>query len=207
MLVWIKEHKQYVIAACVFIVVFGYYLLSTYLQSSTFEEDNWDITTDSSELEMIGETEEVQVTVDELLVDVKGAVHKPGVYKATTGERVVDLIEKAGGLTEVANSIAINFAMRVTDEMVVYVPFIGEEENVMDSSIATIGGNDNGKININKASQAELETLPGIGPSKAQAIIEYRETSGPFKTIEDIMSISGFGEKTFEKLKESIRVN
>lgn len=205
MLEWLKEYKQYSIAGFILIVILGYYLFNTYFYPTTQEDENWEIV--EEEVEMGGETLEEQAVNEELLVDVKGAVQKPGVYKATVGERVIDLIEKAGGVTEVANSLAINFAMKVTDEMVVYVPTIGEEENTIDSSITTKGDADSDKININKASQAELETLPGIGPAKAQAIIEFRETSGPFKNIEEIMSISGFGEKTFEKLKDSISVN
>lgn len=207
MLDWIKEHKQYAIGAFVLIIALLYYLFTTYVHPPTYEEENWDIET-NSEVDLQSNTAEDEAVDEEILVDVKGAVQKPGVYKATIGERVIDLIERAGGVTEQANSLAINFAQKVSDEMVVYVPSVGEEETMTSQSNTSTGGATNSdKINLNKASQAELETLPGIGPSKAQAIIEYRETNGPFKSIEEIMSISGFGEKTFEKLKESISVN
>lgn len=204
MLDWIKEHKRYVGITLVLVFLLGYYFVFALPEAS--EEANWNVS-EEHDLEMIEETPLEQLPEEEILIDVKGAVQKPGVYKAVLGERVIDIIEKAGGITERANSAAINFAMRVTDEMIVYVPSIGEEENNRDVVMAASSSGNSDQININQATQAELETLPGIGPSKAQAIIEYRETNGPFKAIEDIMSISGFGEKTFEKLKDSIRVN
>lgn len=154
-----------------------------------------------------GEAEEKET----VLVDVKGAVVHPGVYEAQAGDRVIDLIESAGGLLENADKNQINFAMKVVDEMVLYLPAIGEETSSdagTSLALATSypsSAND-GKININTAAQSELETLTGIGPSKAEAIIEYRETNGPFKEIEQLMEISGIGEKTFAKLKEEIKV-
>lgn len=205
MLEWIKEHKKYIATAVGVIGLFGYYLFSTVWST---EKENVDEGWESIE-EPFQEVEETKEQGEqEILVDVKGAVHQPGVYKATVGDRVKDVIDKAGGLTDEANSSAINFAMRVTDEMVVYVPLIGEEGDEMELDFSGDGSDTaNQKININKASSTELETLPGIGPAKAEAIIEYRESNGGFKTIEDIMSISGFGQKTFEKLQESITVN
>lgn len=205
MLEWIKEHKKYIATAVGVIGLSGYYLFSTVWST---EKENVDERWESIE-EPFQEVEETKEQGEqEILVDVKGAVHRPGVYKATVGDRVKDVIDKAGGLTDEANSSATNFAMRVTDEMVVYVPLIGEEGDEMKLGFSGDGSDTaNQKININKASSTELETLPGIGPAKAEAIIEYRESNGGFKTIEDIMSISGFGQKTFEKLQESITVN
>ncbi|WP_019154586.1 helix-hairpin-helix domain-containing protein [Robertmurraya massiliosenegalensis] len=205
MLEWIKEHKKYIATAVGVIGLFGYYLFSTVWST---EKENVDEGWESIE-EPFQEVEETKEQGEqEILVDVKGAVHQPGVYKATVGDRVKDVIDKAGGVTDEANSSATNFAMRVTDEMVVYVPLIGEEGDEMELGFSGDGSDTaNQKININKASSTELETLPGIGPAKAEAIIEYRESNGGFKTIEDIMSISGFGQKTFEKLQESITVN
>ena len=95
--------------------------------------------------------------------------------------------------------------MKIEDEMVIYVPSIGEREDELVQFSGLVSNQQN-KININKASQEELMTLPGIGPSKASAIIEYREQNGAFQNIEEIKNISGIGEKTFEKLKDHIRV-
>lgn len=207
MLEWVKNHKQFVFIAALMFVLLSYYLVSSFLKPLEEEENgNWEPT--STEPESTVEEEGMQVEVieeQEILVDVKGAVQKPGVYKATTGDRVIDVIERAGGITEAANGEVVNLAMRVTDEMVIYVPLIGEETESVAGAVSS-GGGESDKININKATATELETLPGIGPAKSAAIIEYRETNGSFQTIEDIMSISGFGEKTFEKLKESISV-
>lgn len=137
-----------------------------------------------------------------IFVDVKGAVVKEGVYVLEEGSRVKDVIDLAGGFTTEANKNAINLAQMVSDEMLLYIPFQSDEVVGELSNVTTI---DDGKINLNTASQSELETLPGIGPSKALAIIDYRETNGGFKTIEDLKNIGGIGEKTFEKLKEQIK--
>ncbi|WP_245917280.1 helix-hairpin-helix domain-containing protein [Bacillus canaveralius] len=143
-----------------------------------------------------------------IMADIKGQVVHPGVYETAAGERVIDLIEKAGGLTPDADQAAVNFALQVTDEMMVYIPAIGEETGVTGGASPTAGptGNDTELVNINTADPAALETLPGIGPSKSAAIIEYRDTNGAFKTVDDLKSISGIGEKTFEKLKDKIIV-
>ncbi|WP_160721807.1 helix-hairpin-helix domain-containing protein [Bacillus sp. USDA818B3_A] len=149
---------------------------------------------------------------EKIMVDVKGQVKRPGVYESNTGERVMDVIGRAGGLTEQADQTQVNLAQHVEDEMVIYIPAKGEEEaallmsNAAGESAAVGTEQKQGKININKADEQQLQTLPGVGPAKAAAIIEYRNTSGPFKAIEDLKNISGIGDKTFEKLKDSIVV-
>ena len=145
-----------------------------------------------------------------IFVDVKGAVTSPGVYEAFDGERVLNLVERAGGLLESADKNNINFAMKVVDEMVLYIPVVGEQNSSL-TDLGAVGSlqeetTTDGKINLNSATELDLQTLPGIGPSKAAAIMEYRDTNGPFKSVEDLMEISGIGEKTFEKLKEHIAV-
>nr|WP_286181287.1 helix-hairpin-helix domain-containing protein [Bacillus sp. ISL-37] len=139
------------------------------------------------------------------MADIKGAVVNPGVYEINEGGRVIDLIELAGGLAKDADPAAINFALYVQDEMAIYVPRIGE--NVSAALPVQVGeAAGNGTVNLNSAGSSELQTLPGIGPAKAEAIIEYRETNGPYKSIEDLKEISGIGDKTFEKLKDLISV-
>lgn len=151
--------------------------------------------------------EDEEDEIDEIIVDVKGAVNRPGVYTASNQERVIDVINRAGGLSENADEMLVNFAQKVTDEMVIYIPVIGEEADgyTMQEIAGSQSAND-GIININSATESELETLAGIGPSKAASIIEYREANGPFQQIEDIKKISGIGDKTFEKLKDSIKI-
>ena len=145
-----------------------------------------------------------------ILVDVKGAVKAPGVYSLMLDDRVIDAITIAGGYTAEADSTHINHAQKLVDEMVIYVPKIGEDISVEQvttvSSSAASGQASSGKLNLNAATEAELTTLPGIGPAKAQAILEYREQNGRFKSVDDLKNVSGIGEKTFEKLKEFIEI-
>lgn len=155
--------------------------------------------------------EPIAVEPVKVLVDVKGAVKYPGVYELTTEHRIVDAIEQAGGYNDHANPNAINHAQKLQDEMVIYIPLVGEEIEPIENFGITAGASSaqessSGKVNLNKAEEAELTSLPGVGPSKAQAIIAYRQENGGFKTIEDLKKVSGIGDKTFEKLKDSIYI-
>jgi competence protein ComEA len=201
---WIKEHKFYLlagIAAALFLVY------SSYGSGNDLTESHEEVVALDEVAEV--ESKDIPERAEESLIimaDIKGAVVNPGVYELHDGSRVIDLIELAGGLAEDADSATINFAMRVEDEMVVYVPRIGEQ---VEAAIHVQAGQPtSGKtaVNLNTAEASELETLPGIGPSKAEAIIEHRETNGPYKSIEDLKLISGIGDKTFDKLKELISV-
>ncbi|SFC37577.1 competence protein ComEA [Bacillus sp. OV322] len=149
-------------------------------------------------------------------VDVKGAVKAPGVFNAKEGDRVIDLIAAAGNFSREADKDKVNLAQLVQDQMVIYVPEKGEAPGMEGALAAPAGavsvpqgkgGGGDGKVNLNTASEADLETLTGIGPSKAQAILEYRDKNGgSFKSAEDLKNVPGIGDKTFEKLKDSIFV-
>lgn len=148
-------------------------------------------------------------TPSPLMVDISGAVKAPGVYELALDSRVQDVVQAAGGLLPDANESAVNMAARLMDGQKIIIPQEGEEITITKSSQAeeisgTVASVDAQPININTASQEELETLPGIGPSKAAAIIEYRSTHGPFKTLEDILGVSGIGEKTLAGFKDWI---
>lgn len=211
---WILEHKISLISGFVIaIAVFFYYADN---QESSGLQNN-EIKHEVSAVETTGENAEeekkssVKVS-NTMMVDIKGEVKLPGVYQSNEGERVIDLINKAGGLTEKADKNQINLAEHIVDEMVIVIPAIGAttpSQSGTSSASLVMGGKsaDNQMVNLNKADETQLQTLPGIGPSKAAAIIEYRETTGPFKTVEDLKEISGIGDKTFEKLKELISVN
>ncbi|KAB2338622.1 hypothetical protein F7731_03455 [Cytobacillus depressus] len=205
----IKEHKIYIISGLVASIAAIYFIFQPDEEQSNIFEDNNLLLTDEQNIAVNSDAEIVHESV---IVDVKGAVIKPGVYEADINDRVIDLIRKAGGLHESADEAKINFAIRVEDEMVIYVPKIGEEvmdsvPSITDEGSSNLGQSKNdGKVNLNTANETELQSLPGIGPAKAAAIIEFRETNGPFKVIEDLKSISGIGEKTFEKLSDSIKV-
>ena len=147
-----------------------------------------------------------------VVVDVSGAVVQPGVVELPEGARVNDAIEAAGGLAADADASTINRAEKLTDGVKVYVPRVGEEVPAVSGGAA--GGADAGSagtgatalVNINSAGIDELDTLPGVGPSTAQAILDDRTQNGPFASVEDIMRVSGIGEKKFEKLKDLICV-
>ncbi|MFK3938434.1 helix-hairpin-helix domain-containing protein [Alkalihalobacillus sp. NPDC078783] len=147
-----------------------------------------------------------------IMVDVKGAVMKPGIYELSPQSRVVDAINAAGGLSEEGDANQLNFALILQDEMQIYAPKEGEElsgtpsQNVVSASAQQDRHSGGPLVNINTALEAELETLNGVGPSKSASIIAYREENGPFTVIEDLMNVSGIGEKSFEKLKSEITV-
>ncbi|WP_042478151.1 helix-hairpin-helix domain-containing protein [Bacillus ndiopicus] len=146
---------------------------------------------------------EEAITISAVIVDVKGQVKFPGVYELTEEHRIIDAIQLAGGYTDQADTKLINHAQRLQDEMVIYVPFQGEE--VEESVSFTASQNKTStKVNINTADEAELMTIPGIGPAKAQAIISHRNEAGKFQSIEDIKKVSGIGEKSFERIKDLI---
>lgn len=199
MFIWLQKYKSIVVAGLCFIIV-GFLFLYKQNGDKAEIETNPPIWLE----EVQGTTPENEQVSEKLYVDVKGAVKQPGLYEVSEEDRVFDVIERSGGLLESADESQVNFALKVYDEMVIYIPKIGEVHEATVSSGGSTSKDE--KININKASSAELETLPGIGPGKAAAIIEYREKNGKFHEIEDIMNISGIGEKTFEKLKDSITV-
>jgi len=137
-----------------------------------------------------------------LVVHVSGAVVKPGLVSVPEGSRIADALAKAGGAAADADVSRLNLAKRVNDGEQVYVPKIGE------SVSAAVGPNPapSGKININTATVEELDTLPGIGPSIAQRIVEYRQANGPFKRIEDLTNVRGIGASLFDQIKDKLTV-
>ncbi len=132
-------------------------------------------------------------------VDLKGSVINPGVYEMEEGDRIIDVIERCGGLKEEANTENVNLSKKLTDEMVIKIPNRNEkEENIKEET-----KDSDGKISLNKALLSELMEIPGIGEAKAKAIMEYRALH-PFEVIEDVIEVDGIGEKLFEKIKEFI---
>ena len=146
-----------------------------------------------------------------IVVDVQGAVLHPGVYSLKEGDRLIDAIHAAGGYLADANSRMLNHAMKLTDEFYVYVPLEGEEVSQPGFTTSITGimekQTTDGKVNINLAELQELMTIPGIGPSKAAAIIQYRDENGSFTSTDALMDVSGIGQKTFEKLASFVTVD
>lgn len=154
-------------------------------------------------------------------VDIKGAIKVPQVVPVTPGMRVHDVVEMAGGVTGEADQSQVNLAQLVTDQMVIYVPKVGEEvspstealvagSQVTESAVSESSGDGTSGgdlVNINTADITMLQTLSGIGEKRAADIINYRETNGLFETVDDLDQVSGIGEKTMEKLRPLITVN
>ena len=143
-------------------------------------------------------------------VDVKGAVKKPGVYQLKSSSRVYDALVKAGGMTDEADLKSINQAQKLVDEAVVYVAKVGE--NVVDVTTNTSASTATsqakaGLVNLNTATEADFQTISGIGQKRAQDIIAYREANGKFKSVDDLKNVTGIGAKTLEKLKEYVTVD
>lgn len=138
-----------------------------------------------------------------ILVDIKGAVKKPGVYELPVNARLHELVNVAGGLTDDAEDRQVNMAIVLADQQLVYIPRKGE--TVEQTNLPPQVGNES-KVNINTASAEELQTLTGIGEKKAQAIIDYRTQNGNFQSIDQLTEVDGFGEKTVEKLRDSITI-
>ncbi|MCR6464585.1 helix-hairpin-helix domain-containing protein [Bacillus paranthracis] len=134
-----------------------------------------------------------------IVIDMKGAVVKEGVYEMKEGDRVKDAIEKAGGFLPEADRMKVNLAQMVQDQMILYVP--NKNEQVQEVAAVSKG---EGKVQINAASKEQLEKITGIGSRKAESILKYREEHGPFQKIEDLLEIDGIGVKSLEKIKDQI---
>lgn len=160
---------------------------------------------------------EPTATPGPMRVYVNGAVAAPDVYELPPGSLVADALEAAGGWTAEANTAVVNLAQSLTDGAQVYVPSQDEEAavpavvvesrttslDVLEDTGATSSG---GLVNINTATAEELDALPGIGPSTAQKILDYRDENGRFNSIEEIMNVSGIGEAKFNSVKDLITV-
>ena len=161
-------------------------------------------------------------------LNIKGAVVNPGVYSFNEGERVIDAINKSGGLLENADTSVINLSKNLFDEMVIVVYTVDEVNEMKGKNILiqyvekecncptlsndaclsndSVKESGSSKISINNASVEELTKLSGIGESKAKSIVEYRNEHGLFSSIDEILNVSGIGEALFEKIKDNITI-
>lgn len=139
-----------------------------------------------------------------VLVQVVGQVARPGLYQVRDGDRVMDAVAAAGGLTPSADQAAINLARVVSDGEQLVVPAVGEAPAAGGAGAATaVPG---AKVNINTADAAALETLPRVGPAMAQKIVDWRTRNGRFRSIQDLRSVSGIGDATFAQLEPLVTV-
>ncbi len=218
-----EKIKKIGIIIIIMVLIIGYFI---YQRRNEFTISEEKVSTEN----IIKEPEEEKG--EKIVVHISGAVEQEGIVELEKNSRIADAIEKVGGLKENAETKGINLAYKLEDGMKIYIPtkeefqnkesqemnkenqyvYEGIKENGLQEKSSqrnselkgTIG---NKKVNINKASQEELDSLPGIGPSTASKILEYRRENGNFKNIEDIKGVSGIGESKFEKIKEMITVN
>ena len=205
----IKEYKIIVICTGLGLLVGGFFLLKPDSQTPVKETNlQAEVAAVSKDLSTEKEVKEEPVEQDLITVDVKGAVKSPGIYDLPVGSRVNDAVQKAGGLTEQADSKSLNLAQKVSDEALVYVPTKGEEaaSQQAGSGVPSSTSKDK-KVNLNKASLEELKQVKGLGGKRAQDIIDHRESNGKFKSVDELKKVSGIGAKTIEKLKDYVTVD
>lgn len=224
--------KILVLVIIIILIILGYYIY--YRNNNSYEEFETDIAIEenieqkedniSKEEDNREETnnEEVDETSQEkIIVHITGEVKYWGVLELEKGSRIMDAVNKAGGFTDEADTEKVNLAYELTDGVKVYIPSknVDKESNITTQKYITAecGDNEiveetemkqsgNTIVNINEATQTELETLPGIGPSIALKIISYRKENGKFSSIEDIKNVSGIGENKFENIRELIGI-
>ncbi|HJD16544.1 MAG TPA: ComEA family DNA-binding protein [Candidatus Enterococcus stercoripullorum] len=218
---WWRKIKiwQLIVGTCgVFLLGIAVFLLVTQQE----KEDKELLIETSSTTEVTVDTKKEQEQANnkskssKIYVDISGAVKHPGVYQLTQGARLFDLLKQAGGLTEDAAIQTVNQAMIIQDQQKIIILTQAQAESLDTESINNNGNleeksdgkspKEAGKININQADLTQLQQLSGIGEKKAQSIIDYRNENGSFKTIEDLAKVTGIGEKTVEKLRDSITI-
>ena len=221
-----RHRKEIIIGLIISLIIVSTIIFSIYYFQNNSEGN--DIKFSKNTLKKKKKTKSIKAEIQEYKVDIKGEVLLPGIYTLNKDSRVIDVITKAGGLTENANTTVINLSKKIIDEMVIIIysnqevqdfentiarqkelqeKCVQKDENALKNN-ACIENNEeitNTKVNINTASLEELQTLSGIGESKARDIIAYRETN-KFNSIEDIKNVSGIGDSIFAKIKENITV-
>lgn len=202
---FLLSNKQHIIKAAAIMILIAVCFFVFILGGN--QDDSGTVVQAVQETSAEGEGGEEAETKSKILVDVGGAVKMPQVVELETDSRVADAISAAGGLKDSADTTEINQAAFLTDGEKIYIPEIGEtnpsgwnpgDQNSFSSSLS--------KININTATSEELQTLNGVGPATAEKILAYRSSNGSFKCIEDLKKVDGIGDKTFDKLKEQIKV-
>ena len=230
----VMKYKIYVIIACVFLCALAFYFVSHMGQDNDLKAEDATLqeqafkatdaqgrnngTTNGGSSSSASNTSNTKV--EEIYVDIKGAVKHPNIYRMMSTDRLKQLLDKAQPTSQ-DDLTQINLAERLTDQKLIVIPKKGEQatgtsnggatQGTTASTSATTGSASSNssvdkQVNINTATESDLQSIPGIGPSKAKSIIEYRETNGAFDSVEKIKEVNGIGEKTFDKLKDYLTV-
>lgn len=211
----IKQYKLALVIALIGLVIAGFMILQREQKQENniqqlMEQTSYSSSSTTEKSKQRSESDQGDKNEGMVTVDVKGAVKKPGVYQLKSSSRVHDALLKAGGMTDEADLKSINQAQKLVDEAVVYVAKVGE--NVVDVTTNTSASTATsqakaGLVNLNTATEADFQTISGIGQKRAQDIIAYREANGKFKSVDDLKNVTGIGAKTLEKLKEYVTVD
>lgn len=188
-----EKKNMFIMAVIVVLGIIFIFKMDGKIKENTFELEKSE--------EFDDNIKEEEIDIQEIMVHIDGNVKNPGLFTMDKDSRLNDLVIKAGGVLEDTDTKYVNLAIKLKDEDKIYIPKIGE---IQETNLQ-IPGDSESKININDCTKEELMNLPGIGTKKAEMIIEYRN-SKKFDTIEDILEVSGVGEKTFEGFKELICV-
>lgn len=203
-----------VILICILIIGVGVYGFIN-IQSKEKEIDiNTMLEIENTEL-IQQKDNELENSIEKIVVHISGEINKPGIVELLKGARIADAIEIAGGITKNADLDQVNLAYVLEDGQKIYIPNKKDKENEYITSESgnnvivkdtTTSKGENKKVNINEATQSELETLPGIGPTIASRIIEYRQQNGKFNSVEDLQNVKGIGNIKFAEIKEYVVV-
>lgn len=192
--------KIFLVALGIIVVIILVVYVFTKENSTTYFED-----------EVVNELSVNNATKGEIknniIIHIAGEVENEGIIELPPNSRIYDAVEAAGGLTAEANLSQINLANMLKDGQKIYIPNEEETDEYIDEATGKNEYKEVGKIDINTATQTELETLSGIGPSTALKIVNYRKENGEFSNIEDLKNVPGIGEAKFNNIKDSITVN
>lgn len=195
-------NKKYIIFIVIFCGITIIYLISYKSKSNIYIDNLVEENFDNNINEKISE-------IDKIKIHISGEVQMQGIIEINEGDRIADAIEEAGGITEKADLTKVNLAYVLEDGQKLYIPsvddqnFVEIQEESGENIIVNLDNNSS-KINVNNASETELQKISGVGPSLATRIVKYREENGKFKNIEDLKNVSGIGEKKYESIKEEV---
>lgn len=220
----LDNKKKIIILVALIIILIVAFAIYMIVENSNYNEidlENDVLKKDTNGLEDIKNTEEVNSVVvekEKIAVHIIGEVKKEGIIYLSEGARIIDAIKEAGGETKEADLSQINLAYELQDGQKIYIPnkkeklsqYITENSGnnviIEENNTSNKQKGENGKVNINTASQSELDSLPGIGPSLAERIIEYREENGKFKNIDELQNVKGIGDAKYADIKDKVTI-